>query len=100
MVLGGFSPRLLWDPQGGDRPRTAAVAGGDVRRVGFLPRLFWGWNIPNGAGATGGGPGAGRDPGRGNPGPPQTGQGVVGSPQPLMCFTTHTAPLKILANRD
>lgn len=23
-----FSPRLLWDPQGGDRPRIVVVAGG------------------------------------------------------------------------
>lgn len=92
MALGGFSPRLLWDPQGGDRPRIAAVAGGDVSRVGFLPRLFWGWNIPNGAGAAGRGLGAGRDPGRTNPGLLRW---AGGGGQPPTCFTTHTAPLKI-----
>lgn len=69
--------------------------GGDVRRVGFLPRLFWGWNIPNGAGAAGGGLGAGRDPGRGNPGPPKSGRGWWAVPPRPTCFTTHTAPLKI-----
>lgn len=93
MVLGGFSPRLLWDPQGGDRPRTAAVAGGTCTGLGFSLGYFGagtflmelgpraeGWEL---AGTLAGPTQA----------PPTTGQGVVGSPP--TCFTTHTAPLKI-----
>lgn len=40
MVLGGFSPRLLWDPQGGDRPGTAALAGGTCTGLGFSLGYF------------------------------------------------------------
>lgn len=40
MVLGGFSPRLLWDPQGGDRPRIAAVARGTCAGLGFSLSYF------------------------------------------------------------
>lgn len=79
MVLRGFSPRLLWDPQGGDRPRAVVVAGGTCAGLGFSLGYFGagtflmelgpqaeGWEL---AGTLAGA----------NRAPP-TRQGVVGSP--------------------
>lgn len=92
LVLGGFSPRLLWDPQGGDRPRMAAVAGGTCAGLGFSLGYFGAGTFlmelgPQAEGRELAGTLAGA-----TRAPPNRAEG---GGQPPTCFTTHTAPLKI-----
>lgn len=104
---GGCSPpEPQAQPGRGDGPRVPAVAGTCAgRRVGLLPQLFRGWNIPSGAGAARGDAGSWQGPSRavsprpGTPGrchPRSLDLGRMRPPgHPPPRFATHAAPLNI-----
>lgn len=104
---GGCSPpEPQAQPGRGDGPRVPVVAGTCAgRRVGLLPQLFRGWNIPSGAGAARGDAGSWQGPSRavsprpGTPGrchPRSLDLGRMRPPgHPPPRFATHAAPLNI-----